>query len=229
MATVSALADRVAAVTGLADTGTDRSQVLEYLNQAYQLSVMEAGGYAGSFSKSLTAGTGDYTFGTAPMDVTDLLELRNLWVTDSAVTLRRMQRVSERELMALRQSDVSQATPLYFAVRGTTELLLYPEPGTGTTLEGSYLKAAPTLVESGPAAGEESTPTAFPAPFHFEVLANKATALAMEFENRFEEAAQYDQRFGAAMERLMAWVGRFGGPVLESVDYLGYEGPRDLD
>lgn len=228
MPTTTEIADRVCQVTGLSTTGTDRTQVLSYLNQAYAQAVMESGGYTSTFSKTLTADDGDYTIGTAPLDVTDMLELRQLWITDSAVTLRRVARVPEHELMSLRQGTTSSSTPLYYAVRGTQELLLFPYPTSGTTLVGSYLKSAPTLVESGATAGQEATPTAFPSPFHFDVIGNRAIALAMEFDNRFEEAAQYEARWDAAMGRLLAWVNRFGGPTVESVDYGGYDGPRDM-
>jgi hypothetical protein len=231
MSTVTALADRVCAVSGLATTSTDRTKVLEYLNEAYQTTVMEAGGYIGTFSKSLTSGTADYTIGTAPLDVTDLLEIRALWVTDSSAMDRPLRQIPEFEMNQLRQATtVPSALPLYYAMRGTSGLLLYPTPGTGTTLEGSYLKSPLTLVESSPVAGtSESTPTAFPAAFHFPVLANKAISLALEYDNRFEEAANYDAKWGVAMERLLAWVSRMPGPTLTSLDNTGFEGPRDMD
>jgi hypothetical protein len=230
MPTVTALADRVCHVTGLATTSTDRTKVLTYLNQAYAYSALEAGNYTSTFSKSLTADDGDYTIGTAPLDVTDIVELRRLWVTDGAVTDRPLRQISEAELLSLRQaSTVPSSTPLYYAVRGTRELLLYPNPTSGTTLEGSYLASAPTLVESGPGAGEESTPTAIPAAFHYDVIANKAISLALEYDNRFEEAAGFDAKWATAMERLMSWVSRFGGSVVDVVDASGYEGPRDMD
>ena len=229
MPSVAQLADRVCAVTGLSDTGSDRAQVVGYLDQAYATSVMEAGGYAGAFSSALTQGVADYTFGTAPLDVTDLLELRNLWISDGTVSRRRVARIPEHELMSLRQGDVPSATPLFYAVRGTTGLLLYPAPASGTTLAGSYLKAAPELVESAASMGQETTPSAIPSPFHHDVIGNKAMSLAMEFENRFEEAANYDAKWSVAMERLLAWVSRFGGATTESVDYLGYQGPNDME
>lgn len=229
MATVAALADRVCAVTGLADTGADRALVLGYLNQTYANSVLEAGGYIGTFSASLTANDDTYTIGTAPLSVTDLVEIRALWVTDQAVSYRPVRQVSERQIMDLRQGIASPATPLFYAVRGTTELLLYPAPQSGTVLEGSYLKSAPVLVESSAGAGEETTPSAIPSAFHFEVISNGALALAMEYENRFEEAAAYDAKWGNGIQRLLAWTSRFGGPTLTNVDDLGYEGPRDMD
>jgi hypothetical protein len=229
VATVTNLADRVCAVTGLATTSTDRAKVVDYLNEAYAYSSLEAGNYTATFSKSLTADDGDYTIGTAPLDVTDIVELRRLWVSDSALTDRPLQQISEAELVQLRQAtSVPSATPLFYAVRGTRELLLYPNPTSGTTLEGSYIASPPTLVESAPGAGQESTPTAIPAAFHYPVLANKAISLALEFDNRFEEAASYEAKWGAAMERLLAWVSRYGGPQLTTIDNTGYEGPRDM-
>jgi hypothetical protein len=231
MATVTALADRVCAVSGLASTSTDRTKVLEYLNEAYQTTVLEAGGYIGTFSKSLTSGTADYTIGTAPLDVSDLSEIRALWISDGSTTDRPLKRIPEYEMVQLRQATaVPSSLPLYYAMRGTAGLLLYPTPGTGTTLKGSYLKAPLVLVESSPVAGtSESTPTAFPAAFHYPALASKAIQLALEYDNRFEEAANYEAKWGNAMERLMAWTTRMGGPTISTVADLGYEGPRDMD
>jgi hypothetical protein len=230
LATVEQICDRVCSITGLSESGTDRANVLSYANQAYALTVLEVGSYTSTFSKSLTADDGDYTIGTSPLDVTDIIELRRLWVTDGAVTDRPLRQISEAELIQLRQATtVPSSTPLFYAMRGTRELLLYPNPASGTTLEGSYLAAAPELVESGATTGQEATPTAIPAAFHYDVIANRAIALAMEYDNRFEEAGLYDQKWSNAVDRLMAWANRFGGPQTESLDNLGYEGPRDMD
>ena len=145
MATVTELADRVCAFTGLATTSTDRAKVLTYLNEAYSYSSLEAGNYTATFSKLLTADDGDYTIGTAPLDVTDIVEIRRLWVSDSALTDRPLQQISEAELIQLRQATaVPSSTPLFYAVRGTRELLLYPNPASGTTLEGSYIASPPS-------------------------------------------------------------------------------------
>lgn len=230
MATVTSLADRVCSVSGLSETGTDRALVLGYLNQAYGMTTLEAGAYTSTFSKTLTADDGDYTIGTAPLDVTDIVEIRSLWVSDSAVTDRPLRQVPEREILQLRQAtSVPSSTPLFYALRGTREVLLYPNPASGTTLEGSYLAGAPTLVESAPGTGEESTPTAIPSAFHYDVISNRAIALALEYDNRFDDASVYDAKWGAAMDRLLAWVARFGGPTVLSIDETGYEGPRDMD
>lgn len=229
MPTVSQLADRVSAVTGLSTSGDERSLVLGYLNQAYAYSVVEVGAYVSSFSKTLTAGDADYTIGVAPLDVTDIEEIRNLWVTDSSATSRIVEQISEREMMRLRQGSVSNGTPLHYALRGTRELLLYPPPSQGAVLGGSYLASAPTLVEELPATGEESTPTAIPSAFHYDVIANKAIALAMEYDNRFDESAVYESKYATGLDRLLAWTSRFGGTSVSVVDSSSYQGPRDFD
>lgn len=228
MATVTSLCDRVCQVTGLSETGSDRSQVLGYLNQAYAYTVLEAGNYTSTFSVALTSGTDDYTL--ADLGISNALEIRNLWITDSSVTARPLSQVSEQQIISLRQGQASQSTPLMYAMRGTQQVLLFPKPGSGVTLAGSYLAEPLTLVESGAVSGtSEATPTAIPSPFHYDVLANKATALAMEYDNRFEEAANYDAKWGVAMERLLAWVNRFGGPAVHSGEDIAYDGPRDMD
>lgn len=228
MASVTALANRVAAVTGLSETGDDRALVLEYLNQAYAYSVLETGAYIATFSKALTTGVADYTIGTAPLDITGVLEFRSLWIDDAAIDNRPLDQVSEAQLLAMRNSVTIESTPLFYALRGTRQVLLYPAPAEGTTLLGSYLSEPPELVESAPTASQETTPTAIPSPFHFDVIANKATALALEYDNRFEEAAAYDAKWGVALERLLAWVSRFGGPTISTMD-TDFMGPRDRD
>ena len=229
MATVTALCNRVCQVTGLAETGSDRSQVLGYVNQAYATSVMEAGAYTSTFTKTLTGDVGDYTFGVSPLDVTNLLEIRHLWVDDASLANRPLVRVPEYEIQAMRQAQTVASTPLYYAVRGDRQLLLYPKPLSGTTLSCVYLASPPELVESAPATGQESTPTAIPSVFHWDLLANKATALALEFDNRFEESALFDQKWSVGMERYLAYVARFGGPSIHSVGDVRYEGPRSMD
>lgn len=226
MPTVTDLANRVCQVTGLSETGSDRAQILGYLNQAYGYTVLEAGCYTATFSAALPAGTGDVTL--ASLGAADALEIRSLWVSDGSVSGRPLLLVSEHRIMEMRQGGASQSTPLMYAMRGTREILLFPRAGTGVTLSGSYVAEPPTLVESTPAAGQEATPSAIPSPFHQDVLANKAIALAMEFDNRFEEAANYDAKWGVAMERLLAWVNRFGGSALSSYEDVGYTGPRDM-
>lgn len=229
MPTVTLLADRVSAVSGLSTTGTDRAKILSYLNQAYAYSALEAMNYISSFSKSLTSGTADYTIGTAPLDVTDIVELRSLWITDAASQPRILRQISEAEMLRLRQGSQPTGTPLFYAMRGSRQLLLFPTPGASMTLLGSYLANAPELVESAPAAGQEATPTAFPSAFHYDVIANKAISLALEYDNRMEEAAAFDAKWSTALERLITWSSRFGGPNLSSVAEIGYNGPRDLD
>ena len=229
MPTVSAICDRVSHVTGLSTTGTDRTKILSYVQQAYDTSVLEAGAYTATASKSLTSGTADYTIGTAPLDIDGLLEIRALWIDDDAVDNIPLRQIPEHEILSLRQGETVSSTPLYYAVRGTRELLLFPTPGANTTLKVSYLAEPPTLVEATPGAGEEDTPTAVPGPFHYDVLANKAISLALEYDNRFEEAATFDAKWAVGMDRMLAWVARFGGPVWGSTGTDGFEGPRDMD
>lgn len=229
MATVTQLCDRVCQVTGLSVQGDDRSQVLGYVNQAYELSVMEAGAYTSSFSKTLTAGVGDYTIGVAPLDVSGVLEIRQLWVDDASLSNRPLIRVPEYEIQAMRQAQTVSSTPLYYAVRGDRQLLLYPSPVDGASLSGVYLSAPPELVESSAGAGEETTPSAIPSVFHYELLTSKAISLAMEFDNRFDEASLYDQKWNTSLGRYMAYVARFGGPSIHSVGDVSFDGPRSMD
>lgn len=230
MATVTQILDYGIRKARLQATGTERTNLLIDLNDVYQRAVEETGCYIGSISWSLTSGTGQYTFGTSPTTTSDISQLLTLRVTSGGTTVPLVPKAEEwiRE----RQQGIGSTTgdPRYYATLGMTGILFDPTPGSGVTVAGSYVKEAPTLVESAPGAGEESTPTAFKKPYHYKILGNGATALAFEFLQDQASADRYwakcDQgiaELGVAVEQ----YGGLGGAALETLGEIEVQRYRD--
>lgn len=212
MATVTNLANRVCTYTGLATSGAERTLVLEFLNDVYKQSCEYSEIYRTTCAaKTLTAGTWEYTLTASPFSLTDVDRLDRVMLTDSAVTelsLKPMPATFIRD----QRSGVSQSnsTPLYYATPYPGRIWFHPPPASGTTVIMDYLATPPTLVESAPGAGEESTPSAFKALFHYRVLATGAIAMAMDSDQR-DDADRWWQRYYVELDNLVAYVNEYTG------------------
>lgn len=221
MATVAQIVDRVCALTGYDTTAssTERVFVLSACNDAYQQAVERSECYAGTFSKSLTSGTAEYAWGTAPVDVTDVLRILDLWVTDSAGSVVRLRPLTDTAVRELEQGSNTSGTTQYYSFPAPNRVNFYPTPGTGVTLAGVYVKNPPELVESAAGAGQETTPTAMPARFHHSVIGQLAAAICFERDNRFDDAGYWRALVDREFERLTQWVNEFSsaqGPPVAS-------------
>jgi hypothetical protein len=219
MPTVTALADLICQTTGLNTSGAERTIVIAGMNAAYGEAVRRSGCYRKPLTAaSLTSGTADYTFGTSPLTDTDVVKLRWLTITGGGATTTRLDAKSEGEILQLRSNSSSTGTSRYFCVVYPT-LMLYPTPGSGVTLNGSYEAAPKTLVESAPGAGEESTPTAFPADFHTRILFHGGVMRALEFDSGTGDASYHRERFEEGVGMLSEFANEFGG--VEGAGVLG--------
>jgi hypothetical protein len=183
LATVTNIADRVCRLTGLQSTSTERTLVLEYLNDAYREAVERTECYPKtSASISVAANASTVTLSST---VTDLNKLLNVYFSDyNGYSRLKLQPVSHRRMLDLkdRVNDPVGVPKFYSVVRSgtTTTLHLYPSIDSAATMYVDYYAVPPTLVESGPGAGEESTPTAFPTQFHYRILASAGIAMGLE-------------------------------------------------
>lgn len=222
MAGASTLLDRICALTGLpTSAGTERTLVLNAAQDAYHRAVEESGCWTGTFSWSLTAGTADYTLGTAPISTTDILRIKHMWLTDGSVTNRPVKVATEEEIRHLRHGSSVQGSSYRYAIQNPL-LFLYPTPGTGVTLAGTYVKEPTALADNSTA------PTAFPARFHYDVIVNGATALVMEYK-RQPEARNYHEQFEKAVSRLTRWAEELAGDSptgFAEDDWAGYSSSR---
>jgi hypothetical protein len=220
MATVTQILDRVCGITGYDTTGggTERVFALSALNDAYMQAVERSECHADKFSKTLTSGTAEYEWGTAPVDVTGVLRILDLWVTDSSGGVSRLRQLTDSAMRELESGSGSSGTPAYYSFPSPNRLNLYPTPGSGVTLGGIYIADPPVLVESGAVAGQETTPSVIPSRFHYSVLGNLAVAICFERDNRFDDANYYRSLFEREIEALSLWVDEFGGAQGSPVD-----------
>lgn len=219
MATVGNLLDYIAERSGQSKTAAsaDRTQHLVALNDANNQLVERTGVYHSSFSKSLTSGTGDYTIGTSPLDVSGVNRIVDLWVTQGAGQRVQSKVVSVGMLGGLRQANTSSGHTVYIAV-AYPKVFLWPAPADGYTLNGIFESAPLPLVESGATPGtNESTPTAIPAPFHYSALGNLATAITLEYARR--DGSWFRGLADAAADKLADWADEVAS--FKGSNYLG--------
>lgn len=214
MATVTALVDYVCDFSGMTKTAAaaERTLVLAMMNQAYTEAVAQAECYNVTTTASLTTADGDYEIGTSPFNLTGFVSFNNLWVNDSASTNEPLVQVTENDIReARRGAGSANSTPTMYAV-SYPNIYFYPLPAASTTLSISYARTPLTLVESGASAGtSETTPTAFPAHFHYSVLANHTLALAYNYMQRSDQALIHKAMGDAALVGLAEWKTRVGG------------------
>ncbi len=237
MASVSELVNRVVDITGLDDeSGTsERVLALNFINDAYQQAVAESECLQASFTGALTSGTSDYDL-ISDFGLSDVLRIRYVYMTDTNGDRPVMIQMDEGKILDYRglSTTVNQNTPTVYSFPAPNLIRLYPEPNSNVSINISYIKEPLALVEASPGAGEESTPTAFPKRFHYDVLANLAIAMAMEYDQRADEAGYYRTLANSGMDRLVAYVNEFGGVMPPRVrDYFrgrryGLDNDRDI-
>lgn len=209
MATVTQLADRVCQNTGLLTTGTERTLVIQALNDAYQRAVEESGCYRVVTTATLTSGQAGYDW-SSDLSVSDALRIVSIRVDGSTDDLP-LRAVSEAEFRRLSLGNQSNGTPIVYCQQGTNRVSFYPTPDGALNLDIDYLGEPPVLVESGPSAGEESTPSAIPKRFHWDVLAAGAIVQGLNKDQRGADSDRWESRYERGLAALMAWANMFSG------------------
>lgn len=216
MATVTNLADRVCRLTGLQSSGSERTLVLEYLNDAYREAVERSECYPKTSSSIAVAANASTV--TLSSTVTDLNKILNVYFADyNGYSRLKLQPVSHRRMLDLKDRlNSATGVPKFYSVvksGATTTLHLYPSVDSAATMYVDYYATPPTLVESSPGAGEESTPTAFPTQFHYRILATAAIAMGLETDQR-KDASPWWDRFEKGIMDLTAWMNELPGDHL---------------
>lgn len=213
MATTTNLADRICRLTGLQSTGSERTLILEYLNDAYREAVERSECYPKTSSNiSVSAAASSITLSSS---ITDLNKLRSVYFTGyNGYSYLKLHPISNRNRIDQldRTNSLTGITRYYSLARsgGTTTMYFHPAPTSAATLVCEYLAQPPTLVESAPGTGEESTPTAIPTQFHYRILAAGGIAMALETDQRRDSQMWWD-RFEKGVNDLTAWVNEMPG------------------
>lgn len=226
MATVTALADRVCQNTGLLTTGTERALVIAALNNAYQRAVAESLCYRDSSTETLVSGQSSYDL-SSDFSLTDILQIVSVRVS-GVISNQPLRAVSDAQLRVLAQGDNATGTPVYFTTQGINKISVWPTPGSADSMVIDYVKSPPTLVESTPGAGEETTPSAVPARFHWDVLCSGAIVEALDKDQRGGDSDRWRARFEMGLAGLMDHVTRFAGestPLVSVDDPVGGDYP----
>lgn len=228
MPSVSDLSDFVMRVASLNTSDTTESTlVLRWLNNAYQRAVGLTGVFSYDSSVSPSANS-DVILKTAYSPASSVTQgvvsVRHVYLdySGSGGTGRQLERVSLEELLRLRTSDQVSTYdgPLKFAVRGDGDIELWPATASGNvfTIETDLLPL--TLVSSAPGSGQESTPTAIPSMFHYDVLANPAIANAFEYRGLQAQAGYFRGLAQQGLRDLHSWLNEQGsitGPQVKVV------------
>lgn len=211
MATVTSIANRVCRYSGLATVGNDRTLVLEFLNDIYKDAIQRSNtNVTTSASITLTAGTHTYTLSSAPFSLTDVERIQRVVYSgsNSNVSLRR---VSPAEMRDMRSGlSVTQGSPSFYCSPSPGKIMFYPTPVSGDTCIIDYVQIPPTLVESGPVAGEETTPSAIPDRFHHNILSTGGIASALDSDQN-ADADRWWSKYEMAIADLQAYVNEYGG------------------
>lgn len=213
MATVTELVDAICADTGIDATAAsvDRLLALSRLNHAYKYLVgVYHEGYPQTDTIAVALNTLQLDMRTVALTYT-FSGLRDLRTVDSTgVVSQPLDQISpERALVD--QYNAVAGTPGSYAYRWP--LLILPQPADGTfSFKYDYLALPPTLVESAPAAGQESTPTGVHVLWHEALLLKLAVVLVLEGMEGSEEQGQYHRKlFQGAMADYRDWLLKGGG------------------
>jgi hypothetical protein len=190
-------------------SSADRALILGFLQEAVdQIAVDAEINTDATQSVSLTSGTSLYTLGSSPFNISDLISIQEIQVSDGSSTSIPLQQITMSELRGLQQgAGQANATPSCYAV-DYPSIIFYPTPGAGTTLNVSYVADSVTLADSGTAL------TFIPKAFQYGCVAEFATALAKQYKQDKTWSVhmeRYQQDRVRGLPALRRWKSRVGG------------------
>lgn len=188
-------------------SSADRALALLWLQRAADETCAAAGvRIPAEDDVALTSGVAVYTLNASPF-ATDMIALHEVRVTNASVTGEPIRRVSLSHINELRAGSQSTATPYVYAV-DWPQFILYPTPGSGTTLYVYYSQDAPTLADN-------STAISFiPKAFHWGCLYNRAMAEALRYKKQPEWRDYMDEYLNnrqSGIPALKRWHAESGG------------------
>jgi hypothetical protein len=122
-----------------------------------------------------------------------------------------LQQVSLQELLDIKQVDNGSGSPYCYATSGFDTIYFYPNPASGEVVSIYYVDDVPELVEADAVAGQEETPTAIPAAFHWSVLLPATVLQMLDKDQRLAESQLWEERYARGLAKLIEHVGQFGG------------------
>lgn len=191
-------------------SSTDRALILTFVQEAVDRIALEAEVvHDPTASVALTQGTALYELGTSPFNISGIIAINEITVTDASLTNTPVTQVTMQEMLEMRQgAGQAQGSPYYYAV-DYPDILFYPTPGASTTLNVTHIKDGPTIADS-------STAISFlPKAFHFGAICFLATANAFRHKKMYSDASEYENRYfndkAAGLPAIRRWRSRVGG------------------
>lgn len=158
MATLADFQTRISAKLGLSNTAsTDQPLLSSWINEAVAEILTRSRINVLPGTMTLTAAAYDYTLPT------QILALDEMYLTDASTSVwYRLQRKSPAEIINFRVGTQFQGSPpvRWFALQGTSTLMVYPTPTAADTLTFYYVPRPTTLVAAS------DSPTDIPTEWH---------------------------------------------------------------
>lgn len=222
MATVTELLDRASRITGLRNTGSERVVALQALQNAYRRAMLDSECDPQYVSYTVVSGADSYTLAT----ILGATPVRLLHVSmGSSGGRMNLDQVSMQELLDYREAQEAVGIPCMYATIGFDRIAFYPNPSAGDTLRIWYLADTPTLIESAPGAGQETTPSKIPVAFHWDVLLPGLVLELLDKDQRMEEASFWGNRYEKGIARLQEHIGQMGGDANRAYVAVGGRRP----
>lgn len=209
MATVTQLLDRGSQLTGLAASGTERTLALYSLQDVYNEVVEECDLNETDASFTFDESKRTWSLST-DMSLSDVYRIKHIRRTTTGLG-EYLEHVDPSVEMGLAGQGLASGIPRKYAVKNFDEIRFWPIPDSGDAIQITYIAAPPTLVESAPGAGEESTPSKVPELFHWSVLLPGMVVQMLDKDQRSEDASFWQARYEAGKQALKINRRRFGG------------------
>lgn len=208
MATVTQLLDRASQITGLRATGTERIIALQALQNAYRRAMLDSECDPQLSSYTFVASSDSYSLAT----VCAATPVRLLHVSMGTSGGRmNLEQAGMQELLDYREAQEAVGIPCMYATIGFDRIAFYPNPSVGDIVRVWYLADTPTLIESAPGAGQESTPSKIPVSFHWDVLLAGCVLEMLDKDQRSNDVSFWSQRYERGLARLVEHIGQMGG------------------
>ncbi|MBA3841005.1 MAG: hypothetical protein H0X39_00015 [Actinobacteria bacterium] len=189
----------------------ERGRVKRFLNEAYIELVQRTGTpIKTSTVTTLVDGQGDYDLTATPFSLTDFVRVQMLiyaWGGTTANQTTPLEEVSPQQIYWLRRNSISGVVRAY-AFNGLSQLLLYPAPMLGDTLQIAY-EYRPALMATDsdtPALlrPEDHAAVVYQAAYRAALLSKSplASGLAAESQTRSMAAMARQNRAGGSVKRV---------------------------
>jgi hypothetical protein len=204
------LIDRTCRATGMDITAssTDRALILTFVQEAVDRVAFDGEVVNDpTQSVSLTSGTAKYDLTSSPFNISGLISINEITMTDSSVTAVPLEQKTMADVLYLQQGAQANASPYCYAVDYPT-IVVYPTPGSGTTLNVSFTADGPTI-------SDNSTQLTFiPKALQWGCISELSCALALRHKKNPAWQTHMDAYLNdrhSGLPALRRWRQRVGG------------------